>query len=200
MLKLCRYIFAGLCLATLLLVTSSNAFADNIVLTVDENGHGSLVNPVSGVFVLPASMAADAGPGGKSSALTYNLLGPPGLVIGDVILTEGGGIGDVLRFNPNGTLVFYSLSGEGSLADTGFPTAFYTNNVTFAEGPDGSFTYTPTANQPGFVAGAAFGVTYKFVSDPAVPEPATIFLLSTGLAGVATKARKRRKAGKHKET
>src|SRR5438034_6863170 len=108
MLKLCRYIFAGLCLATLLMVTSSNAFADNIIITVDENGHGRLVNPNIGTFTLPASMLPDAGPGGQSSALTYNLLGPPGLVIGDVILTEGLGMGDVLRFNPNGTLVFYS--------------------------------------------------------------------------------------------
>src|SRR6478672_7485677 len=98
MLKLCRHIFTGLCLATLLMVTSSNAFADNIVITVDENGHGALVNPVSGVFVLPASMAADPGPGGLASALTYNLLNPPGLVIGDVRLTEGGVLGDVLRF------------------------------------------------------------------------------------------------------
>jgi len=191
MTRLLRYSLVGFCLAFLLVVTSSNALADNIVLTVDENGHGALVNPVSGTFLLPSSLAQDPGPGGLAGALTYNLLNPPGLVVGDVILTEGGVMGDLLRFNSNGTLVFYSLPGEGTLADIGFPTAFQTNLVSFAEGLDGTFLYTPLAGQPGFVAGAGFPVSYRFVSD-SVPEPTTIFLFGTGLAGMIV--RKRRKA------
>ena len=192
MTRLLRYSLVGLCLAFLLVVTSSTVLADNILLTVDENGNGTLVSPfVSGPLALPSSLAQDPGPGGLAGALTYSLLNPPGLVIGDVILTEGGVMGDLLRFNSNGTLVFYSLPGEGTLADIGFPTAFQTNLVSFAEGLDGTFFYTPSAGQPGFVAGAAVPVSYRFISD-SVPEPTTIFLFGTGLAGVI--ARKRRKA------
>jgi hypothetical protein len=40
--------------------------------------------------------------------------------------------------------------------------------------------YTPTAGQPGFVAGAAVPVTYMIHSDSAVPDPGSIALL-TGL-------------------
>jgi len=56
----------------------------------------------------------------------------------------------------NRDLVFYSDRSDGSdsLADIGFPTAFYTNTLTVNEvGPEGNngFTYTPAAGQPGFV-------------------------------------------------
>ena len=96
MTRLLRYSLVGFCLAFLLVVTSSNALADNILLTVDENGNGTLVSPfVSGPLVLPSSLAQDPGPGGLAGALTYNLLNPPGLVIGDVILTEGGVMGNL---------------------------------------------------------------------------------------------------------
>src|SRR4029079_9543074 len=94
---------------------------------------------------------------------TYGMLNPPSMVAGDLILLEplGGILSDVIRFNPQqhgGSLVFYSDNTDGAdaLADTGFPTAFYTNNITFTEvGPEGAngFTYTPIAGQPGFVAG-----------------------------------------------
>src|SRR5258706_3718898 len=67
---------------------STQLFAANILITVDELGTGTLVNPVSGTFVFPSSLAADPGPGGLASALTYNMLNPPGLVVGDVILLE----------------------------------------------------------------------------------------------------------------
>jgi hypothetical protein len=120
------------------------------------------------------------------AALTYNLLGPPGLVAGDVLLLRPGTavVSDVIRFNPAGTgnpgypasLVFYSdtdADHSGILADTGFPTAFYANVTVRSD--DASF-YTPNDSQPGFVPG--FSVTYQFISE--VPEPASLISLVIG--------------------
>lgn len=180
--------------------------AQSILITVDEGGKGTLVNPTTGTFALPASLTADPGPGGLPSALTYNLQGPPNLVVGDVILLEPGGTGlrsDLLRFNAaNATtgypasLVFYSDNGDsgGDLADTGFPTSLYTNTVTLTEvgneGDNGLF-YTPTANQPGFISGASSPVSYHFVSD--VPEPGSVaFMVGLGISGGVFTLRRRR--------
>jgi hypothetical protein len=139
-----------------------------------------------------------------AAALTYNLLGPPGLVAGDVFLVEGGNVvSEVIRFNPAGTgnpgypasLVFYSdnvgVDNIPDIGDTGFPTAFYTNQLIIAEvGPEGAngAIYTPTANQPGFVPG--FAVSYELISD--TPEPASITLLGLGAATLGLRALRRR--------
>jgi hypothetical protein len=165
--------------------------AFTVTITVDENGNGTLVNTTPFTAPLPFAMLPDPGPGGLPAAATYGLLNPPGLVAGDLILLEPGTgqISDVIRFNPNqngGSLVFYSdnLDGADAPADTGFPTAFYANNLTRTEvGPEGNngFTYLPLAGQPGFVAGAAGPVTYVLISD-AVPEPGSLALLG-GLFG-----------------
>jgi hypothetical protein len=155
-------------------------------------------------------LAADPGPGGLPSALTYNLPDLPSLVAGDVLLQETVGtavLSDIIRFNPAGTggptypasLVFYSdnLDGSTSLADTRFPLLNYANALTLTEvgpevGPNGLMSYTPTASQPGFVPG--FMATYNFTSDSAVPEPASLAILSLGLAAVAGLAWRHRKA------
>jgi hypothetical protein len=199
-----RNVLAAMSFAALLLVAGSDAFAQVITITVDENGNGNLVNPVSGTFTLPSTVAPDAGPGGLPAALTYNLLGPPGLVVGDLLLLEPGTLGvltDLIRFNPNGTLVFYSDTSDAidALADKGFPTALYANNITQVEvGPEGmnGATYTPTSTQPGFVAGAAFPVTYVIKSDvtpPPTPEPGSLTLLGTAALTGAVFALARRK-------
>jgi hypothetical protein len=144
-----------------------------------------------------------------AAALTYNLLGPPSLVAGDLLLLEPGAsnaVSDVVRFNPAGTgspnypasLVFYSdtadpVGEKPQAADTGLPTAFYTNTFVGREvvggGPanlNHTFTYTPTAGEPGFIAG--FSVTYFIQSSVVVPEPGPIVLGSVsagaGLVGV----------------
>jgi hypothetical protein len=163
--------------------------AETILIGVDENGHG-VIHGFAGVQPLPFALLADPGPGGLPAAVTYNLLNPPGLVAGDLLITEpGDGLGDVIRFNPTqngGSLVFYSAVGGNDMADIGFPTANYTNQVMVSE-INGGVTYIPTVGQPGFVAGAAAPVAYIIVSD--TPEPASVVLL--GLGGVSLVAWRR---------
>ena len=115
----------------------------NPLITVDEYGNGSIVFPLGRTFSTPGTIQADPGPGGATNALTYSLQGPPGLIAGDLLITDicVTCISEVIRFNPAGTgspgyaasLVFYSTDALGSLADT-VPTALYTNAATAIEG------------------------------------------------------------------
>ncbi len=166
------------------------ATADGVppTITVDENGNG--IGTVG-----PGFLGADPGPGGLNSVLTYNL--PFAGTQGDVEIF-GPTLGDVVRFNGNGTLLFYSdTPPTDSLGDTlSPPGSFYTNFAMVTElGPEGNngAVYTPMAGQPGSVPGAV--VTYNFVSDGSiVPEPSTLTLLGLGGVGLAGYAWRRRKA------
>ena len=95
-------------------------------------------------------------------------------------------------------MVFYSDIGDGpdALADTGFPSVFNTNTKTILEsGPEGSngATYTPGANEPGFIPG--FAVTYTFISDASVPEPsAPTMMVGLAIFGVAVWSQRRKVA------
>ena len=196
-------ILAIFIVAACALVGTSTLLAQGFTVTIsaDENGHGTLVNSNGFSSALPSALLPDPGPGGLPAALTYGLLNPPGLVAGDLILFEVpvNTISDIIRFNPNqngGSLVFYSdkLDGADALADTGFPNALYTNNLTFFEvGPEGAngLTYTPVAGQPGFVAGAAGPATYVITSDSRVPEPCSLTLLALGAACGLASCRRR---------
>lgn len=183
------------------LMPSVTRAQNNPLITVDENGTGTLVFPGGGTFVSPGVLAPDPGPGGLPLALTYNLLGPPGLVAGDLVILEPGNsiTSDIIRFNPAGTgaqaypasLVFYSdnVDGADALADTGFPPTLYANSLAVTEvGPEGNngFTYTPSASQPGFIPG--FGVTYHIISD--VPEPG-VAVVTMLIGGVMIRRRQR---------
>ncbi|NUO96027.1 MAG: PEP-CTERM sorting domain-containing protein [Gemmatimonadaceae bacterium] len=174
---------------------------NNPIIFLPENGVGTIQFPGAAALPLPGVLAPDPGPGGRTSALTYNLLGPPSLVPGDLLLFDGDLLSDVIRFNPAGTapgypasVVFYSAleTVGGELADVGFPSAFYQNIVRMAEGMLG-VVYTPTANQPGYVAG--FAVTYRIESLTAAPEPGSVVLLATGLLGLVAAAAIRRHRG-----
>jgi hypothetical protein len=146
---------------------------------------------------MTSSLAPDPGPGGLNSALTYNL--PFDVNAGDVMITEpGGGLGDVIRFSAGtgahlSTLVFYSATPGGSLADTGFPSANDAITASIVEGLNGTAVYTPNSSQPGFMFGQP--TTYDFISDSPVPLPATLPLFATGLGAIGLLGwRRKRKA------
>jgi uncharacterized repeat protein (TIGR01451 family) len=137
-------------------------------IEVDENGHG-LGTTGAG------TIGTDPGPGGLAGVLIYPL--PFTGTQGDV-LSLGNDVGDVLRFNGDGTVIFYSdnLDGFDSMADTATPPgASYGNTAsateTGSETQDASY-YVPTAGQPGFDASAL--PAYLFVSDGTVSSVPTL--------------------------
>jgi hypothetical protein len=174
------------------LIPRAQAGIISAAIQVDENGNGT--NFTFGV-TLPHAMAADPGPGGLPGALTY--LGLPFLgFVGDVLLLEPSTQqpSDLIRFNGNGTIVFYSDNAEGGgpvgpalaeppdLADIGLPVVFYANLVPIAEvGAEGmnGATYTPLPGQPGYDPSLP---TYTFISD--IPEPGTVTLVGLSIAGL----------------
>src|SRR5207253_5690688 len=141
---------------TSLIITALVCFAISAradVIAIDENGNGFGT-------LGPGFLAPDPGPGGLPLVLTYRL--PFAGVQGDVLLNDPGiGFLDVIRFNGNGTVLFYSDNIEGSdaIGDTVSPPgAFYANRLTIDEvGPEGanSAFYTPGPGQPGFDPAAA---------------------------------------------
>lgn len=162
------------------------------VISIDENGNG--IGTVGRGF-----LNADPGPGGLASVLTYFLpfTGTQGdVLLNDLVAPGVLVVGDVLRFNGNGTVIFYSdTPPTDSIGDTSFPGAFYTNVVgsVVEVGPEGNngATYTPTPGQPGFFS-VDTPITYQFVSDGTIPEPSSIALVGIGLGLIAFGAVRRK--------
>jgi hypothetical protein len=164
------------------LLIVSPVHAQGLTIQVDERGNG-FTNGLPIQFALQP----DPGPGGATNALTYFPL-PFAGVVGDVLLSDPEQLtSDLIRFNGNGTLVFYSNNlpdgaEPGDIADVGVGVV-QSNLVQIAEiGPEGNngATYTPGPGQPGY--DPINLPTYVFISD--IPEPTTVILVGLGLAGL----------------
>lgn len=181
-----------------LLLIVPRAHGQAWTLQIDENGNGLL----NGVFH-PGFLQNDPGPGGLPLALTYTT--PAGLVVGDLLLHEPGGAeSDLIRWNANGTLVFYSdLPEPGEipeLADIGLPGQTYGGiSVTetglfgapYSETGTNGYVYIPLAGQPGYDPNNPGNQpTYTFISD--VPEPGTVALVGLSLVGMLAVIRRKK--------
>jgi hypothetical protein len=166
-----------------------------------------LANTTGFTAPLPFITGQDPGPGGRSNALSYGLLNPPGLTAGDLVVLDPSftNVSDLIRFNPQavvgggtGAMAFYSQPGGTDLADkSGFPTALYDIGQTqvIVEPSNGQISNTPTAGLPGFVTGAGGPITYNFTSPELSPPPASAPEQSSvalmGLGGLALAAWRR---------
>ena len=166
-----------------LLLFCSTGIVSAATITMDENGNGT-----NGTTPLPfTANGKNPVPPFQTPVLIYTL--PFTGVVGNVLLTEPetGIPGDVLQFNGDGTVIFYSkIDGDNALGERFSPPIFpfpVHNSVAISEGSSGSAIYTPTAGEPGFDAS---GPTYTFISDAnaTVPEPASIALLAFGGAAL----------------
>lgn len=207
-----KWKLVGMCLCTALAASAVRADAISELVTVDENGNGSVTTP-NGTTPLVGTLGRDptssSNTGGFSLVLAYPL---PFLAIpGDVVLTEPGTSepvdSDLIRFifnpqsssmNPTSLLLFYSdLPGPGEvadLADVGVPPPFTLPSAPIVRqevgpeaGPNG-VTYTPGVTggfvDPGNIDTSG-GVSYNIVSDTAgVPLPASVWAGTALLTGL----------------
>lgn len=161
-------------------------FPQPTTVTLNEDGTGTAVTGNSTVNYTGVNQQ-DPGPGGLSNALVFNVGTSPLLTSGDLFLIDPTtfAISDIIRFNNIGgvdQIVFYSRAdGDGAKADTGFPGAFYANDLDIFENPNGSTVYTPTTGQPGFIDFG--GLTYVINSAEPVPEPSSVGLMFVVAAG-----------------
>lgn len=154
-------------------------------LQFDQFGDGSFDSAP-----LAALLQNDPGPGGYPSALTYSL--PFMGVQGDLILTDPNFSDlpmEIIRFNGDGTLIFYAGNLPDSVAFVPNPPGMLYDNIAIVSdtGPEvsSSATYTPVDGQPGFDSSDP---TYIFDnSDQSAndaPEPSTMAMCAVSFGAL----------------
>jgi hypothetical protein len=158
-----------------LLVNSAMAQEGGTIISLDEWGHG--IGTVGQGYFAP-----DIGPGASGLPVLTYALPWKNPIVGDVWLSEPGESthSDLLRFNPDGTLVFYSdLDAVFEPADAPFPLANYPNPLSLIE-TDPFTLYSPAVGGPGFGDRGE----YHFYSDMTLEVPdggATFGILLLGM-------------------
>jgi large repetitive protein len=200
----------------LLLAIAPSVLADRITTVSASTSMGSgfgtdIINTVNGVGLSSNSLTAThagtapanswvSGPGVLTGQITFNLGGVFSVNSFSFWNQNGGGPGANGSTGIRNVQVLYSTDGVIFTALAGGPAAFA--QVTGATSlPPEIFSFTAvTATHFRFIVGSNWGDTAQtgfaevgFNGTSAVPEPATMLLLGSGLVGLASRVRRRRK-------
>jgi len=188
-----------------LVVLSSVAHADPIVIT---GGRANIRNPVSRPAIASINLLApgfSAGGGGEHSSSGLTLISA-GDIRGAFTSGDTSGSGTLLGTRLNFTLAPFDLPDPGISLNVAFVnTAFTMTGVVTvrALAPNLPILFTSEVSGSGFalityqrIGPNSFmpsNITYFFGATEPIPEPATLVLLGTGLAGIAARVRRQRK-------
>jgi len=176
-----------------------SGFGTNIINTVNGNGLSAPTLTATHAGTSPANSWVST-QGVLTGQITFNLGGVFSVNSFSFWNQNGGGPGAAGSTGIRNVQVFYSTDGVIFTALAGGPSSFA--QVPGAVGlPPEIFSFTAvTATHFRFIVRSNYGDTAQtgfaevgFNSVQAVPEPATMLLLGSGLVGLASKVRRRRK-------